>query len=320
MKSQSKLNKTFRFMEKKSVFVVVVIMFRLVLEAGYLLYVSPVYRYAGFILDFSSIKYFESWLIFVFLIYLAPYALKKPSDFFILMLFLGLIVPLLSLYAYANESRFTVYVVLLGYLLLNYIRKGRPLVNFRIVRDGVALALGLSMGGALLVSFWFIFSEAIAYFNLDLVKVYEFRDITGDVINVGPMGYINTWAVKVFGPFLLAFGLLRKNYKLAIFAIGLHVFWFGVTAHKAVLFYPLLIVFLWFYFQRTKALSLLPVSYFILIIVVLSIYLIIDYSLPASLFLRRVFYVIARNTFDYYIFFDSEPFVYWSNSITSNFI
>jgi hypothetical protein len=140
------------------------------------------------------------------------------------------------------------------------------------------------------------------------------------MIHVGYMGYINSWATKIFGPFLLAYGLLKRNYALAAFVICLHVFWYGVTAHKSVLFYPLIIVFLWFYFQRTKALSLLPVGYVAVLISSLSCFFLFDYVLLASLFIRRVFYVIGLLTFDYYNFFRMNEYVYWSNSITSSII
>ena len=298
---------------------VAIIVFRLVLEAGYLYYVNPFFAYSGFIFDFSFSKYSESWLLFLFLIWLAPKELKRPSDFFILTLFLGLLVPLLSLYAFANQSRFTVYVVLFGYLLVNFSRNGRPILLPRI-RYALFFSLGIAFAGALSVTLWFFFSGGVANFNLDLTKVYEFRRATGALIHVGPMGYINTWATNVFGPFLLAYGLLRKNYILVMIAVVLHVFWFGVTAHRAPLFYPIMIFFLWFYFRKTKALSFLPLGYSAIGSTALFCYFLFDYGSPASLFIRRFFFVISQLTFDYYSFFGANEFVFWSNSITSGIL
>ena len=57
-----------------------------------------------------------------------------------------------------------------------------------------------------------------------------------------------------------------------------------------------------------------------LVFSVLLTYIWFDSVLPASLFIRRVFFVVANNTFYYYEFFSSNAFVYWSNSITSSLI
>ena len=43
-------------------------------------------------------------------------------------------------------------------------------------------------------------------------------------------------------------------------------------------------------------------------------YAFFDSLLPSSLFLRRVFFVVSNNTFDYFIYFSDNPKVYWSNS------
>lgn len=306
-------------MESRAVFIAAVIFFRFALEAGYLYYVNPVHAYSGFVLEFSAIKYIESWFLLGALMLFVPCKLTRPSDFFVLVLFLGLLVPLLSLYALADQSRATVYTVLLGYLIIDVLRRGRR-VRLPGIRNALYTGLGLAFAGAMTVTAWFVISGGMANFNLDLTKVYEFRRATGELINIGYMGYVNTWAIKVFGPFLLAYGLLKRNYALAAFAICLHVFWYGVTAHKAPLFYPLIIIFLWFYFQRTKALSFLPLGYLAVIFIALLFYFLFDYGLPASLFIRRVFYVIGILTFDYYSFFKLNEYIYWSNSITSSFI
>jgi hypothetical protein len=309
----------YRFMESKATFGLAVILFRFILEAGYLYFVHTLYNYSGFILEFSALKFVESWILLVGLLFFAPCKLNKPSDFFIIIFLLGLIVPLLSLYALADQSRSTVYTVLMGYMIIDVLRKGRQ-IKLPLIKNGLYLSLGLALAGTILVTAWFFLSGGVANFNLDLTKVYEFRRLTGEMIHVGYMGYINSWATKIFGPFLLAYGLLKRNYALAAFVICLHVFWYGVTAHKSVLFYPLIIVFLWFYFQRTKALSLLPVGYVAVLISSLSCFFLFDYVLLASLFIRRVFYVIGLLTFDYYNFFRMNEYVYWSNSITSSII
>jgi len=134
------------------------------------------------------------------------------------------------------------------------------------------------------------------------------------------MGYLNVWATKIFGPVLLALALWRKNYLLAGFVFGLHVIWFGISSHKSVLFYPFLVTFLWVWFRKTRALSLIPLSMSLVVTATFLFYIFYEEIFLGSMFIRRVFFVPAKLTFDYYEFFSINPFVYWSNSITSYFI
>lgn len=295
------------------------LLFWFLLDIGYRLYVAQYFEYAGFPLEQNFIKYLEGLIIYVILLFRAPRLLTRPSDYFINFLLFGLMTPLFVFYALADEARSYLYIVLLGYLIIDVIRKGRP-IKFPLVRHGISFALVLLILGALGVTGWMFLSGGIINFNLDLTRVYEFRRETGEMINAGLMGYVNVWVYKVFGPALLAIALWKKRYFWVMVVLLLHVFWFGVSAHKSVLFFPLLIIFLWVWFTKTKALSLVPIAFSGVVFVSLFILFVFDYQFIASLFIRRVFFVIAGNTFDYYHFFDNNQFVYWSNSITSSFI
>jgi hypothetical protein len=174
--------------------------------------------------------------------------------------------------------------------------------------------------GIIVVTVWMLAVGGLRYFNLDLTLVYDFRDDVGDLIDQGFMSYLNVWVTKIFGPVLLALALWRKNYLLAGLVFGLHIFWFGISSHKAVLFYPILIVFLWVWFRKTRALFIVPASMSLGVVISILLYFIHEEILVSSMFIRRVFFVPAKLTFDYYEFFSVNPFVYWSNSITSYFI
>jgi multidrug transporter EmrE-like cation transporter len=50
------------------------------------------------------------------------------------------------------------------------------------------------------------------------------------------------------------------------------------------------------------------------------LYLIFDHAIAGSLFIRRVFFVPAKLTFDYFNFFSINDFVWWSNSVLEGFI
>ena len=295
------------------------LLFWLFLELGYRFYVSEYFEYAGFPLNPNRLKYLEALLLYLVLLFWVPKLLSRPSDYFINFLLFGLMAPLFLFYALADETRRYLYIVLLGFFIIDFLRKGRVL-RFPLVRQGNLVAIMLLVLGASTVTGWMFVSGGVSNFNLDLSKVYQFRRETAEMINVGIMGYVNIWAYKIFGPALLAIALWKKKYFLAVLVLCLQVFWFGVSTHKAVLFYPLLIIFLWIWYTRTKTLSLIPLAFTGVLGACLVILFAFDYGFFASLFVRRLFFVIANNTFDYYHFFDENQFVFWSNSITSAFV
>lgn len=310
------LTRALQGLEHRSWFVLGGVALWLALDLGYRVYVTPVHGYSGFVLNLSVLKYVEAWLIYIFLLFWAPAQLRRPSDYFINFLLFGLMAPLLVFYGLADQARGHLYIVLLGYALVDLFRRG-SMIRLPILREGPVLAIWLVVAGTLGVSFWFFWSGGTSFFNLDLTAVYDYRRDVGEVIGAGNMGYVNMWAYKVFGPTLLAIALWKRHFWLAALAFALHVYWFGVSAHKSVLFYPFLVLFLWVWFRRTRALSVVPFAMTGVVVAVLLLYLVVDLGLPASMFIRRVFFVIANNTFYYYEFFSANELVYWSNSVLS---
>lgn len=306
-------------LESKIAFLFFFVVFRILLEVAYINFVSPVFEYSGFTFDLHLIKYIESWIIFFILILVTPSVLRRTSDYLVVYLLAIFFTPLIVFYSLANASREHIYIVFFGVLLIYIFRSGR-VFNIPLLSNGTAIAFSLLIIGVVGATFWMLVSGGLGFFNLDLTEVYKYREQSGDVINQGPMGYVNVWTTKIFGPMLLAWALFRKRIFFVFILIALHVLWFGISSHKSVLFYPLLVFFLWIWFDKTKALALLPM---VLSFVVISVF--IFYTLTGDLFLgsliiRRSFFVPSLLTFEYYNFFSNNPFVYWSNSITSAFI
>jgi len=294
-------------------FVLGVIALRLALEFGYFVYVSPLHAYAGFTLDFNLIKYSESWILMGLALWLVPTKMLRPSDFIIALGFFGLIVPVLSLYGLANLGQWIIYSVLFQFVLLCIFRAG-PRLSLPTVPGGPTAAMVLLFGSAISLTAWYVASGGLNTLNFDFTRVYEFREEAGAVTAPGILGYINTWVWTVTGPLLLTIALWRRWWLIAVFVIASQVFWFAVTSHKAVLFYPLIVIAAWFWFQRSRGLSVIPLGFAVIAVASSCLYLITSDQQAASLFVRRSFYVIAYNTFDYFHFFSENPKVWWSTS------
>lgn len=305
--------------ESTNWFFIAAVSFRLLLDVSYLHFINPVFKSAGFLLDIYTFKYIESWLLYIALVVAFPKRLKKVSDYLMVFLLFSFLSPLLSFYGMSNANREHLYIVLLGVALILIFKNGRP-IKLPTIKGGRNIAKNISWASVLLVTVWMIQSGGLNYFNLDIARVYEFRSNVSDIINQGLMGYLNMWATKVFGPFLLAIALWRKKYFIAFVVFCLHILWFGISSHKSILFYPLVVTFVWVWFRSSKALVLIPIGMSIVVGISFIAYLAIDDIWLGSLFIRRVFFVPSFLTFTYYDFFSQNQFVYWSSSLTSSFI
>jgi hypothetical protein len=309
----------FKLLEKKSIFIFSAILFKIILEYTYINNVNPIYDYSGFILDISFIKYLEGWLIYSLFLSFTPHILEKTSDFIINNLLFTFLTPLLVFYSLSNAARENLYIVLGGILIIYLFRKGKK-IKLPIIKYGHNYAYLLCFLSVVSTSLWLVFSGGLNFFNLDFTRVYEFRGDVEAVISTGLMGYLNTWAFKVFGPFLLIIFLSSRKYFFASLVFLLHLFWFGVSSHKAVLFVPFVIIFIYMWFRNNKGLSIIPISLTLVISFSYFFFIIFDNNLYGSLFIRRLFFVPSFLTFTYYDFFSNEQFIFWSNSITSKFI
>jgi hypothetical protein len=124
----------------------------------------------------------------------------------------------------------------------------------------------------------------------------------------------------VCGPLLLMRALRDRHHTMALCIVLLHVFWFGITSHKAVLFFPALVLFLHTVFKHSRALSLVPLGMALVVMTSLISYYATDSLFLSGMFVRRVFFTPSHLTFTYFDFFEQNPFVYWSNSVLSSFV
>ena len=308
-----------KLLEKRSVFIFSAILFKVILEYAYFNFLNPIFAYDGFYLDINFVKYLEAWFIYLLFLSYTPHLLRQTSDFIINTLFFSFLTPLLVFYSLSNAVREHLYFVLLGVLIIYLLRKGK---NFKLplVNQGHIYAYLICILAIVIVTSWLIFSGGLNFFNLDLTRVYEFRRDVGSVVNIGIMGYLNIWAFKVFGPFLLIIFLHKKKFGFASLVFLLHILWFGISSHKSVLFFPFVILFIYVWFRNGKGLSIIPISLTLVIFFSYLSFVFFDDIIYGSLFIRRVFFVPSFLTFVYYEFFSSEAFIYWSNSITSSFI
>ena len=302
--------------ESDLVFALTAVLLKLALEYTYYDFVAPLFAYAGFDFHWSMIRYLEGWFLLTILLVITPRLLKKPSDFFSAYAFYFILIPAIVYFQFANMSREPLYYLVVSFCIVEASRSGQGVV-FPAVRGGLQLLIFSLVSLVGLISGWMYISGGATYFNLNILLIYEFRDQVSEIVNQGLMGYLITWGFKVATPSLLALALYYRKYILAMVVLLTQILWFGVLGHKSVLFYPLIIIFLWALYARSRSLSLIGIAAIVITIFSLMVFLIFDDIIAASLLVRRVFFVPPQLTSAYYEFFNANGFLFWSNSIAS---
>jgi hypothetical protein len=186
--------------------------------------------------------------------------------------------------------------------------------------QGRYLATVTAIGGIVYLVVWSVVSGAIANFNLQPELVYEFRDKSSSLLDLGVLAYLNLWIFNTFTIYLVCVSLEKKHYYLLVPLLALQTYFGGVTNHKGVVFMPLLAIGFWYFLARTKKLYPLPLALALLILVSIGVFYIWDDGLLAGIVVRRTFYVPSGLTFAWFDFFDHQPFVFWSDSVLARFV
>jgi len=292
-----------------------IILFKIVLDYSYVSFVVPHYEYMGFTLDFNLVKYIQGWIIYLILFALLNRHKNHILYMTLLISFLLLIVPIITLHAFKNEPSEFFYSMMLPYagMLLAITTKRIQLYYFPY---GKQIAVGLSIFIVTIVFIHYFLTIGVGHINFKLSEVYALRSSDhGIVSNTGMFGYLNPWVTKVFNIFLIAIALFHRKYLLVILLIITQILLFGFSGHKAVLFSLILLAGL-FLFDKAKHHSTI-IIYSILSIVTLSLiyfYILQELMLP-SILIRRVFFVPANLNYVYFDYFSFHEHIYWSNSI-----
>lgn len=292
------------------------VLFKLCLDLAYVYVVSPIYAYSGLTTSISFVTVMESYLIVAIIGLFIPSSINRPSHFFLWMFAVASIIPTLSFYSMHSGSRIFMCAMVIGYLLVVVFSK-LPLVRIGTLKEGRTIGILLLIIMVVTVAASLIAKGGLSQFNLDLTKVYEHRREVGALINIGVWSYINIWAYQLVNPALIAWTLWQKRYRLFLLFTALQVLFFAISSHKSVLFYPILVLAVYFFIKYKKALQYLTWGLIGVVVFSCCIYLLFGNAWPVALFVNRVFFIPAQLNFAYYELFSDIGHVYLSNSVLS---
>lgn len=303
-----------KILSTKQIFILITVLYRFILDLSYYNILNKYYAYSGLILDVDILKIIESYFLIIIVCIVLDNKIKKPSSFFIVYLFMMLYVPLTLIYSLQNQSRVFLYYVTFSFFLIHFI----PLLKlpkFKIIflKKGKRIAIVMSITISLLLFLWIIARGGLNYLNFNLLKVYDFRRTVGELVFPGKMAYVMAWYGKVINPTLLSYSLWKHNKKAIITTLLMQVLFFGITAHKSILFYPVIILFIYYYRDKRQLASMLPLGLFGITSLSYLIYVFSGEITMISLFVRRSILVAANNHYRYYNFFSESGLLYFSH-------
>lgn len=300
-------------------FLSIVILFRVILELCFTDFVVPVYEHEGYNHSVNPVKYAESWVLFFLLLVMIPQSVERPSHFYLNYFFLCFFAPLLILFGLSDSDRTFIYYAVFVFIIIRVVSTGRYFQIPRVKQGRAVLSVVISFF-LISVTGWMFVSGGLSLFNLDLMRVYDFRDEAGGLIDVGPMAYANTWSTNVIGPAAFAVALLKRKFFVALLLLSLFVLWFGINTHKSVLFFPVVAIFLWAWLSRSSWMIYLPAALCVVLGGGLWLSIIFDNNFIGGMLIRRVFFVPPMLALTYFDFFSTNNFVFWSSSVLSDLI
>lgn len=295
------------------------------LDLCYVFFLSPTFArhfLFPFPLELSAPQFIESYFWVWIVVSFVPFDTRDLSGAFFTSVLVFLFIPLAVMYGLDSQQTHSTLLLTVMAITISFItaKAKMPKLLIPVPRKGHLMALILSSFGIatfLAVSF---LSGSISNLNFDLSQVYEFREAATQRIDYGILGYTNLWAQKIFTPFLLAMGLARRNWLLVVFCVLLHVFYTGITQHRQHMFVPLLVIFVWYIYNRGFSFA---AGYTIIALILgASTLIVVIFELNAlgALILRRAFFVGAGATDGWVNYFLNHPKVYFSNKLLAPFL
>ena len=311
----------FKLDVNRASFFLSILLFRVVLDFSYAHYVAELFSYDGFGYDFQIVNYIVSWVLYLLSLVMASDRILKVSHYFFATAILSIIAPLTSMYGLDSGRPMLPVIVSISALFWVYLLSRLSIISFKglpPVRFGRSIAVSISIVFVLFLIVWFFVSGAKA--NLNISEVYEFRQVNADVAAQGIFAYTNNWTFQIFSVYLMCMALYARRYLVFLILCGAQVYFFAFASHKSILFLPVLVFSVWFYFRHSNSLLMLPLAFIALLVIAIAANFFLDDLWMISMVARRVFFVPANLCFTYFEFFADHAHAYWANSILSAFL
>lgn len=246
----------------------------------------------------------------------------RASGIVLILQYAVVVMPLLSLYTYGQVGTVFTYLVLASSALPVFVTHFIP--RFSVPSAGKSIrAIGVILLGGMTAYVYGVLvgSGAIKWLSFDLANVYSTREMWTS-LSWPLLGYLVPWQGNAINPALLALGLHRRSRKTIGIALLLQLFLFGMTGQKSFLFAIVLVVGVYAIYRYRSPLPLILLGACAVVVFSYAVYEVSGSHMIPSTFIRRLFFVPARNHAIYYDFFSDpmHPKIFLSNSFLAPLI
>lgn len=285
--------------------------FKIASDAGYLW--LAVNTPQNFRYDFSITKYILGWVSCLAIFFSIRHERRAASTFFLYLVFLFQIIPITSVYAFANESTTYYLTLIVAYLLCSLI-VGLTHSDSKIKRNSSLSSITLfACGGAalLIIGLLFLRFGTPSLTALDFTKVYDIRGSGSFKLNKYE-NYLFSWTTAVILPAAMAYFIYKKKYIATGIICAIMLVLYLYCANKTILFAIPFVVVCTFWAKRKnfyKELFTFGSFVFLLLVFLLWFSPVFEDLIQRvfSLLGRRVMFVPANNKFLYFDYFSNNP-------------
>lgn len=321
------MNKITNILNKhpRKIFILLVIVFRLSLDASYVKWIAPFHYYAG--LDYNPASFeilFTSYLLVVIMSCLCPFNTTLPSNFIIGLLYLISYIPLTSYLAWGGGVLFPVMLMTGGFLLV-FALSNMKLNLYPVFRHAQNYhSLYVVLFGFYLLAMILILVNFGFKLPSSMKDVYVVRDDYKDYFQGGNhlIAYFLAWLGNIAVPLLVTIAIVKRKYFMLALALFAVIELFAVAALKSQLFaiIYLLVLLVGIKLCRSHLLQYFSLMFVLLIWVSSLIDTNIEIPVMSDYFIRRVFVVPAQLFFYYCDYFSVNKYSYLSHSVFKYFI
>jgi hypothetical protein len=297
--------------------------FVVALETVYRLHIFPAYAYMGFKLEgfYTPTHLLLDVAAALPCVYL-PTRLRNPSDLVVWGLYLLVYAPTVIVLpnVFADKEAAVLMVALLFAALL--LLDGICRIPRTPIRQTTAPRATFVIVSIILFGLCYVIIFANFELSLSLPSLSEVYDVRSDFKGTSGRGgrfagYAVSWTGNVLTPLIFTYGIVYRRFTLVAGALFTQVVLFSLTAFKAALGSPLLLLFVYFAIRRRDA-SFGHMALIGALSVVL--FAIVEQQVLGTAFLggvvvRRLFFIPGLLTSFYFEFFSNNPHTMFANSI-----
>lgn len=285
----------------------------LVLEVYYFKFITDYFNHLGFVLDFNTLKYFFTKIIFLGFVFLSYFFYSRSHFLYVVYLIIMLLfyIPNAIYFSFSNGNiaPFISNVLFVSIFAVSpYIKFNFPVLNLSNVNRKITLFI-LSIG--LLIPLVLKFNNSLNLNTLFLKDIYSTRELFSEKLT-GYLGYIYNFEVKTIIPIGIIYFLIKKNYKTVVLLIIVLLYLYVISGNKAV-YFTTFIVLSFFFLGRDYITKIKFFFYILLALFLVSPildFLFFEEPIFKGTFVNRLFFIPSLLTQWYFEFFEGKPFYF----------